>query len=139
MRVDLAELFFQDYAQAFTRFDVEHICALWAYPAFLAARGKSVSLNADEFYKNTIALCEFYKAQGVARAAKQLLDLNPLSATLSTARTRDLLTDERGELIAEWTHAYLLSSNDDGKISCIAAFPDEELDVWRARGTPLGS
>jgi hypothetical protein len=130
--------FFEAYAEAFSRGDAEAVCALWAFPAFFAARGKRAALDEAAFRANTEALLAFYRAQGMARAEKRLLAAEPLFDGLWLARTGDRLLDAGGAIIAEWEHAYLLSRTDGG-LRAVAAMPDAELDAWQARGTPLGS
>lgn len=130
--------FFKEYAGAFSRFSVDEIVAHWAYPAFMVGRGKQAALNEAEFRHNTVSPCRFYKERGTARAEKKVIELRPLTATTASARTADTLVDGRGEEIARWEHAYLLSETSDG-LKVVAAMPDGELEAWAARGTPLGS
>jgi hypothetical protein len=132
------DAFFQDYAGAFSRRDVDRICQLWDYPAFMSYEGRQAALDRDAFRTNTEALCAFYDRQGLARAEKQVLELARLTATTASVRTEDRLYDAAGRLIAQWEHVYLLSETADG-LRAAAALPDNELAAWRARGTPLGS
>jgi hypothetical protein len=132
------EDFFAGYAKAFTAMDVDEVCARWSYPAFMAGRGKQASLDEAAFRQNTIALCAFYRAQGVARAEKQVLELTRLTETTSTVRTADTLFDSDGDLVAAWEHVYVLTDTPAG-VRVAVALPDGELAVWRSRGTPLGS
>jgi hypothetical protein len=104
----------------------------------MAARGKRAALEAEAFRTNTEALCRFYAAQGLARAHKDVLEVKPLTDTLDTVRTADTLFDADGEVIAAWEHVYLVSETEAGP-KVIAALPDDELDAWTVRGTPLGS
>jgi len=129
--------FFQGYAEAFSREDVDEICALWDYPAFMSYEGRQAVLDKDQFRQNTFALCAFYRAQGLARAEKQVLDLARLTPTTASVRTEDRLYNAEGDLIAAWEHVYLLSQTAHG-IKAVAALPDNELRAWRERGTPLG-
>jgi len=99
--------------------------------------GRQAVLDRDQFHHNTLALCAFYRAQGLARAEKQVLELSRLTATTASVRTEDRLFDAAGGLIAEWEHVYLLSATADG-IKVVAALPDNELHAWRELGTPLG-
>jgi hypothetical protein len=130
--------YFDAYAAAFTRFDIDAICALWVYPALFAGRGKRAVLDAGSFRANTEALCEFYRAQGVARARKRLISLDQLAPTIAAAVTEDELTDDHCAVLAQWRHGYILSETTEGA-KAIAAFPDAELDAWEARGARLGS
>jgi|SRR5579859_428188 len=138
MSVDQVDAFFQDYALAFSRRDVDHVCALWDYPAFMSYEGRQAVLDQKDFRLNTTRLCDFYERQGLRHAEKQVLELAHLTATTATVRTRDRLFNADGGLIAEWEHVYLLSETAQG-IRVAAAMPDNELAAWRARGTPLGS
>jgi hypothetical protein len=133
-----AQDFFTAYAKAFTAMDVDEVCARWSYPAFMAARGKQATLDEAAFRTNTVALCDFYRAQGVARAEKRVLELVRLTETTSTVRTADTLFDAKGDLVAAWEHVYLLTETPVG-VRVAVALPDGELAAWRSRGTPLGS
>jgi hypothetical protein len=130
--------FFDEYADAFSREDAERICKLWDYPAFMSYGGRQMVFGRDQFHHNTLVLCAFYRAQGLVRAEKQVLELMQLTATTASVRTEDRLFDAAGEPIAEWEHVYLLSETADG-VKIVAALPDNELHAWRQRGTPLGS
>jgi hypothetical protein len=131
------DAFFKGYAEAFSREDVDEICALWDYPAFMSYEGRQAVLDRDQFRKTTFALCAFYRARGLARAEKQVLELARLTPTTASVRTEDRLYNSTGELIAAWEHVYLLSDTAQG-IKAVAALPDNELRAWRERGTPLG-
>jgi hypothetical protein len=132
------EEFFTGYAKAFTDMDVDEVCARWSYPAFMAGRGRQASLDEAAFRQNTVALCAFYRAQGVARAEKQVLEWVRLTETTSTVRTADALFDAKGGMVAAWEHVYLLTQTPAG-VRVAVALPDGELAAWRSRGTPLGS
>ena len=129
---------FDDYAAAFARADVARICGHWAYPAYFCARGKRAALDEAAFRANAETLCRFYAAQGVAAAHKSVLAVDELAAGLAFVRTADRLTGADGGTIAEWRHGYLLSETADG-LRIVMAMPEEELDAWQRRGTPLGS
>ena len=129
---------FDDYAAAFGRADVARICAHWAYPAYFSARGRRAALDEAAFRANAETLCRFYAAQGVAGAAKSVLAVDELFAGLAFVRTADRLTGADGGIIAEWRHGYLLSETAAG-LRIVMAMPEEELDAWQRRGTPLGS
>lgn len=131
------ERLFRSYSDAFARFDAAAISAHWAYPAYFCARGKRASLAEPEFRANVEALCAFYRAQGVKRVAATLRQVEWLSDSLALARTHYRLADGAGAPVAEWDHHYLVSATDDG-LKLVAAMPDDELDAWAARGTPLG-
>jgi hypothetical protein len=129
--------FFQDYAAAFSRFDIDEVCRLWAYPAYFAYGGQRAALDEAQFRANTEQLCRFYRDQGMARATKRIVDVHPLSATTASVRTADQILDGRDEVIVAWEHAYVLSETADG-IRVIAALPDAELAAWRAKGVVFG-
>jgi hypothetical protein len=132
------EAFFDDYAEAFSRRDIDRICELWAYPAFMAARGKAASLDAAQFRSNTEKLCAFYAGRGLARAAKRVLEMHALTSAIAAIVTEDLLYNQHGGEIAKWRHGYLVSEGDAG-LAVIAAFPEAELDAWQMQGARLGS
>jgi hypothetical protein len=138
MTATQVETYFHDYAAAFSRFDVDAVGDLWAYPAYMVGRGKRAVLDAEQFRINTMGLCAFYKYQGMARATKRVLDFTPLTATTASVRTADQILDADGQPIIAWEHVYLLSDTPDG-IKAVTALPDNELDAWAARGTPMGS
>jgi hypothetical protein len=129
--------FFQGYAAAFSRFDVDEVCRLWAYPAYFAYGGQRAALDAHQFRANTEQLCRFYRAQGMARATKRVLDVHPLTETTASVRTADEILGAQGEIIVAWEHAYVLSETVDG-IRVVAALPDAELEAWRAKGAVFG-
>jgi hypothetical protein len=131
------QTFFKDYADAFSARSVERIQALWSFPAFMCFGGRQMALDSEAFRANTVKLCAFYAAQGVARADKEVLELARLTETTASARTADILRDADGNVVAEWEHVYLLVETADG-IRAAAALPDNEVRAWRERGTPLG-
>jgi hypothetical protein len=130
------EAFFAEYATAFSRRDLDRVCELWAYPAFMAARGKAASLDAAQFRANTERLCAFYAERGLARAAKRVLDIHALSNAIAAVATEDRLYNRQGAEIANWRHAYLVSEGEEG-LRVIAAFPEAELDAWQKQGRGL--
>lgn len=133
-----ASAFFDRYADAFTRLDVDAICALWAFPGFFAARGKRAAFDEAAFRANTHAICAFYQAQGMVRATKRIAAVTPVTATIIAVTTDDELFDKNGAKLVSWAHGYLVSETADGP-RVIAALPDAELDAWDRRGVKLGS
>jgi hypothetical protein len=129
--------FFQTYADAFSRSDVDGICALWDYPGFMSYQGSQAALDRDAFRRNTISLCAFYAARGLARAEKQVLEIDLMTETTATVRTADTLLDAAGAVITRWEHVYVLSATPGG-LRAVAAFPDNELKAWRDLGAPMG-
>jgi hypothetical protein len=72
MTPEAVEEFFARYAAAFSRGDTEEIGSLWKLPAFITAPERSVCFSdAAAFRANTDALCEFYRARGMARATAE--------------------------------------------------------------------
>ena len=138
MTVAQVEAFFERYARAFNRFDVDDICGLWAYPAFFAARGNRQSLTETEFQQNVQALCAFYKAQGMARANARVMDLAQLTESVASVRTAYELVGDNGATIAKWVHAYLISETNNG-LRIVASLPEEEMAAWDARGASMDS
>ena len=136
--MDEIAAFFDEYADAFSRGDVDAICALWAWPAFFVARGRRAALDATAFRANTAAILAAYRGFGVARAEKRVVEIRPLFEGLRLVRTADRMIDAGGAALAAWEHLYLLSRTREG-LRAVAAFPDGELDAWQGRGTPLGS
>ena len=132
------ERLFADYARAFTRGSVRGISALWSFPAFLAARGKSAALDEAGFRANAEALIAFYSRVGVRHFEKRVIGVETLFEGLWLVRTADRTTDADGRSVAAWEHLYLVSLTAEG-LRVAAAFPDGELDSWAANGTPLGS
>ena len=128
--------FFRGYAEAFSRFDVDAVCSAWAYPAFFAYRGERAALSEKEFRTNTEHLCKLYKAQGMAKSSKAVVEVARLTETTASVRTADKILDAAGETIIQWEHVYLLSDTADG-IKVVCAFPDEELAAWDARRAAL--
>lgn len=131
--------FFELYTSAFSRCDVNKISELWTFPAFITGESRSAVFdNAQSFEKNTTALCDFYKRQGMKRAHKTVLSAQALYPGVVLARTKDELFDEADELITQWEHTYLLRNTDDGW-RALAAVADDEMQAWASRGTPLSS
>jgi hypothetical protein len=128
--------FFKDYVQAFVDPDIDRICSLWGYPAFMVFEGRQVTLDNEAVRRNAVRLCAFYSARGMSRAEKEVIDLVRLTNTTAAVRTRDTLYDASETIMVEWEHAYLLSDTAEG-IKVAAAMPDGERRAWQERGTPL--
>jgi hypothetical protein len=130
--------FFTDYANAFSRGDVEEIARLWKLPAFITTRDRSACFaDPEAFRRNIEAVCAFYRRQGVVRAKKRVLEINLLGEGIAAVTTSDELFGGAGEEIARWKHAYLVRGTVEG-LRAIAAVADSEVEAWKARGTPLG-
>jgi hypothetical protein len=136
MTTGQVQAFFSDYVQAFADQDIDRICSFWGYPAFMVFDGRQIVFDTGAFRTNAVRLCAFYAAQGMTHAEKDVIELVRLTDTTAAVRTRDMLYDANGELVAEWEHAYLLSDTSEG-IKVAAAMPDGEVRAWRERGTPL--
>jgi hypothetical protein len=132
------EAWFAAYVAAFNRRDVAAVAALWAFPATIVARGRSVCFDETAFRANTEKLCAFYDRQGVAEAHKAVLRAEELFLGLWLVRTADRMTDSEGAEIARWEHAYLLAESEAG-LQAMVALADGEVAAWEARGTPPGS
>ncbi|MCA1827202.1 MAG: hypothetical protein ABR567_08425 [Myxococcales bacterium] len=131
--------FFAAYAEAFSHGDTEAIGQLWSLPALITAAQRSMCFaDAEAFAKNTAAVCAFYREQGVVEARKTVLDVKDVGDTVAVVITRDEVVDASGREIARWKHAYLVRETPAG-LRAIAAIADEEVQAWKARGTPLGS
>jgi len=89
MTRELVEQFFEQYAAAFSRGDVEEIGRLWMLPAFITTPNQSgCFMDADAFRKNTEALCAFYRDQGLFRAKKTIIQINQLCGGVAATRHR---------------------------------------------------
>lgn len=137
MTVPQVDAFFQDYVAAFTRRDIDRICAMWSYPAVMVFDGRQHVFDAAAFRDNAVRLCRFYSGQGMARAHKALVDLVPLTAGTAAATTDDTLYRADGTVLATWRHAYLLSEAGD-RLTLVAAMPDDENRAWRERRAASG-
>ena len=130
MTTSQVEVFFQDYVAAFVAQDIDRICALWGYPAFMTYDGQQRAFDPASFKDNAIRLCGFYADQGMTRAEKDMLELVQLTPTVAAVKTADRMYRRDGSLLASWTHAYLLSEAADG-IRIVAAMPDDENRAWK--------
>jgi hypothetical protein len=124
--------FFQDYVGAFVRQDIDQICFMWGYPAFMTFEGKQLTFDDEAFRNNAVRLCQFYAAQGMAYAEKDILALMQLTTTTAAVRTKDRMYKADGTILATWEHAYLLSETTHGML-IVAAMPDDENRAWRER------
>ena len=118
-------IFFDVYAQAFSRADVDAIAGAWSLPAVISTAEHGPVCFADDvaFRRNTEALCAFYARQGVARAEKRVVSVQHLSAATASVVTADRLYDAEGGLVAAWKHAYVLRER-AGRITAFAAVAD---------------
>lgn len=138
MTAGAIDAYFRDYVGAFSRGDVDALVGLWRFPATISTRERTVVFDEPGFRKNVEALCGFYRLQGMAEARKTASGSHYLQPDVASVTTEDALLDGAGNLIAAWSHAYLLREDEDG-IHAIAAIADGEVEAWAARGTPLGS
>jgi hypothetical protein len=122
--------FFQEYVRAFVDHDIDRICSMWGYPAFMTFDGRQLVFDSEAFRHNAVRLCRFYTAQGMARAEKDVIDLVQLTATTAAVRTRDRLYKANGMMLTNWEHAYLLVEAPQ-EIRIAAAMPDDENRAWR--------
>ena len=138
MTAEAIHAYFRDYVGAFSRGDVDAVVGLWRFPATISTRERTVAFDEPGFRKNVEALCSFYRRQGMAEARKTVSASLHLAPNVASVTTEDSLLDGTGNLIAAWSHGYLLREDEDG-IHAIAAIADGEVEAWAARGTPLGS
>jgi hypothetical protein len=125
------DAFFEEYVAAFVEQDVERLCAMWKYPAFMVYDGKQRVFDRAAFRDNAVRLCRFYADQGMARTEKDVIDIVPLTATTAAVRTNYRMYRVDETTLVEWTHAYLLSEASD-EVSIVAAMPDDENRAWRS-------
>jgi len=130
MTTPQVDALFQKYVRAFVEQDIESICSMWKYPAYMVYDDKRLVFDRQSFKDNAVRLCRFYADQGMARADKDVVDVVRLTATTAAARTIDRMYRADGTVLAEWMHAYLLSEV-AGAISIVAAMPDDETRAWR--------
>jgi hypothetical protein len=138
MTAEAIEAYFGDYVRAFSRCDVDALVGLWRFPATISTRDRTVVFDEPGFRKNVEALCAFYRRQGMAETRKTISGSHHFGSAVASVTTEDALYDRAGNLIAAWSHFYLLREGEDG-IRAISAVADSEVEVWAARGTPLGS
>jgi ketosteroid isomerase-like protein len=137
LRADM-DGFFAAYAKAFQGYDAAGVTALWAFPALASAPERSAAFATPEAFRvNVEALAAFYRRQGMARVAAQVLEIQPHFDGVVHARVRYDLAKADGSAIAGWEHVYLLRRTPQGW-RIVASIADGELEAWTARGTPLG-
>lgn len=128
----------QSYVAAFSAYDIPAIGAHWTFPAVILAGGAPVLLaSRDKFDRNTDRLCTFYRAQGVTRAQRKLLEHFPMTQTAAAMRVADTMLDAKGGEIVSWQAAYTLTRTPEGWRACLAD-AGGEMAAWDSRGTPLG-
>lgn len=130
MTVPQVNAFFQDYADAFVAQDIDRVCAMWSYPAMLVFDGRQLVFDPASFRDNAVRLCRLYAGRGMVRARKEVTDLVPLTATTAAVTTIDTMYRADETTLAHWKHAYLLSET-AGRLSIVAAMPDDENRAWR--------
>lgn len=67
LRDEIAALF-AAYIDAFTRYDVDAVCAAWAPVGLFPTPTGNFALDAPTFRGHCLKLFDFYRRQGVARA-----------------------------------------------------------------------
>jgi len=130
------EAFFADYVDAFARWDVDAVCALWAPVSLFVMPHANAAMDAAAFRDNGVKLLDFYRRQGVARPEGRLLSCAELFPGVAEARMAYRLFDAAGAEIVAWEHVYMLRKADHWR--AVLAVADGEIAAWAARGTPLG-
>jgi hypothetical protein len=102
---------------------------MWKHPAYMVFDDQRLVFDREAFKVNAVRLCRFYADKGMTRAAKEMPDVVPLTASTAAVRTHDRMQRADGTLLAEWTHAYLMSEVAN-EISIVAAIPDDENRAW---------
>jgi len=69
---------------------------MWGFPAFMTFEGKQLIFDDDAFRNNAVRLCQFYAAQGMAHAEKDVLELVQLTTTTAAVRTMDRMYRQMG-------------------------------------------
>ena len=138
MTDEAVQSFFDSYVDAFNRNDVDAVMKQWTFPATISIPAATHVLDGAAFQKNTQALCDFYRRQGMVEARKRVSSIHHLGPNVANVTTEDVLYDADGKPIASWQHGYVLRET-DGRIHALMAVADGEIEAWAARGTPLGS
>lgn len=139
MNTQSPEAWCQSYVSAFSAYDVAGIASHWVYPAQVLQKGRMFTFaEQDAFARNVSGLCGFYRAQGVARAKRDLLDMFEIGAGVAAIRVKDIMLDVTGDTIVSWQAGYTLQETDKGW-RAMFALADGETVAWAARGTPLGT
>ncbi|MEM9738384.1 MAG: hypothetical protein AAF829_00815 [Pseudomonadota bacterium] len=128
----------QSYVAAFSAYDVAAISDHWVFPATILVKGSPVVLPSKGLFdKNTETLCTFYRAQGVAKAERNLVSVFSMTQATASIRVADTLLDFSGDTIVAWEAAYTLTLINGHWRACLADAAGE-MAAWADRGTPLG-
>lgn len=127
--------FFKSYIDAFARFDVHGVCALWEPVGLFPTPNGNFAMDAQTFHAHCTSLMDFYRQQGVARPEGELLTATELFPGVAEARMAYRMWDKDDALIAEWEHVYILRNSDGWRVSLTIA--DGEMAAWTARGAQL--
>ena len=139
MALEEAQTFFQSYAAAFTRKDMDAIAGMWRYPCYITdQRGGAAFKDLSAFRKNLDRLSGFYDAQGVAGAKANVREANSDDEGVARIVVDYELTDADEKTIIAWSTFYVLRKTDSGEWKACFAIADGEMNAWADRGTPLG-
>lgn len=127
--------FFDNYVDAFARWDADAVCDLWEPVGLFPSPAGNSAMDRQTFRDHCVTLMEFYRKQGVVRPAGELLSMAELFPHVAQARMAYRMQGEGGETIAEWEHVYILRRADRWRVTLTIA--DGEMAAWAARGAQL--
>jgi hypothetical protein len=128
---DEIAVFFESYVDAFSRGDVDALCALWEPVGLFPTSAGNFAMDTQTFRGHLLKLMNFYKAQGVTRPEGSLLDATELFPNVAQARMVYRMLSHGDELIASWEHVYILRRKDGWQVSL--AIADGEMAAWGPR------
>jgi len=123
--------FFTSYVDAFSRGDVDALCALWEPVGLFPTSAGNFAMDAPTFHGHLVKLMDFYKRQGVIRPEGRLLEASELFPNVAQARMAYRMLGTGGELIASWEHVYILRRRDRWQVTLTIA--DGEMTAWGPR------
>lgn len=124
--------FFDSYVDAFARFDVDGVVALWEPVGLFPSASGNFAMDAETFRGHCVSLMDFYRGQGVLRPEADLLSANELFPGVGEARLKYRMLGADDALIAGWEHVYILRRTDRWRVTLTIA--DGEMAAWTARG-----
>ena len=127
------EAFFVTYLDAFDREDASAISELWDDVGLFPSATGNFSMDRDEFRNHCVTLLDFYRKQGVAQPAGELLSAEELFPDVVQARMAYKMLGSDGEVIAAWEHIYILRKT-DGRWRVSLTIADDEMAAWAAAG-----
>jgi hypothetical protein len=123
--------FFTSYVDAFSRGDVDALCALWEPVGLFPTSAGNFAMDAQTFRGHLVKLMDFYKRQGVIRPEGRLIDATELFPNVAQARIAYRMLGDDGALIAGWEHVYILRRRDHWQVTLTIA--DGEMVAWGPR------